>query len=278
MFFAVSAAVMAIDGFNSEHAHALQGLSPAMERRFYAFVDRLARRLRVEVEGVERVPARRALLVANHAFGFDIVFPMAAIYRETGRHVWTLGEHAWWKFPFVRRLAAGIGTVDGTPANADHLLARDELLLVLPGGLREAMKPHELRYRLLWGRRYGFIRTAIRNGAPIVPLAAVGSDEIFDLVGDAFARSRRLFGRYGFFPLPRPSFGLPIPHFVKLRYVFGAPIELRARPEEADDPEVQRHARLEVEGALQELIDVELARRAGIDIEPCEPATSRASG
>jgi 1-acyl-sn-glycerol-3-phosphate acyltransferase len=262
---------MNLDGFTPEHARAFQGLSSETEQRFYGLVERLGRGLRVEIEGIERVPSGRALLVANHAFGFDVVFPMAAIHRATGRHVWSLGEHAWWKFPFLRRLAAGVGTVDGTPENADRLLAADQLLLVLPGGLREAMKPRELRYRLLWGRRYGFIRAAIRNGTPLVPLAAIGADEIFDLVGDAFERSRRVLGRFAFFPLPRPAYGLPLPHLVKLRYVFGAPITLRARPEEADDPEVQRHARLEVEGALQELIDLELARRAGIHLEPNDP-------
>jgi 1-acyl-sn-glycerol-3-phosphate acyltransferase len=265
---------MFIDRFSTDHTHAFRGLSTGTERRFYALVAGLARWFHVEIEGVDRVPPGRALLVANHTFGFDVIFPMAAIHRATGRHVWVLGEHVWWKFPFLRRLAAGVGTVDGTPENANRLLSSDELVLVLPGGLREAMKPRELRYRLMWGRRYGFIRAAIRNGAPIVPLAAIGADDIFDLVGDAFHRGERLLGRFGF-PLPRPAYGIPIPHLVKLRFVFGTPLVLRAKPEEADDPDVLRHARLEVEGALQELIDVELARRAGIDLESCEPSSHR---
>lgn len=257
---------MLIDGFESDHAQAFRGHSPEGSKRFYGLVEKLSRGLRVEVAGLEKLPPGRALIVANHAFGFDVVFPMAAVLRETGRHVWTLGEHAWWLFPFLRRLAAQVGTVDGTPDNADRLLAGDQLVLVLPGGLREAMKPRELRYRLLWGHRYGFVRAAIRNSAPIVPLAAVGSDELVDLVGDAFQRGQRLVGRA--FPIPRPAYGLPIVHRVKLGYVFGDPIRLRARPEDADDPEVVRQARLVVEGALQELIDVELARRAGIRLMP----------
>ena len=43
--------------------------------------------------------------------------------------VWVLGEHAWWRVPFLRRLAASLGVVDGTPENADRLLQRDELVL-----------------------------------------------------------------------------------------------------------------------------------------------------
>ena len=73
--------------------------------------------------------------------------------------MWGLGEHAWWKVPFLRRLAAAVGTVDGNPGNVNRLLSADEVVLVLPGGLREAVKPRELRYRLLWGKRYGsFVR------------------------------------------------------------------------------------------------------------------------
>lgn len=257
---------MTIDGFEPMQAQAFCGQDRRSTERFYGIVDGLARRLHVEVEGLEHLPAGRALIVANHAFGFDIVFPIAATWRRTGRLVWTLGEHAWWKVPFLRRLAAGVGTVDGTQENTDRLLGADQLVLVLPGGLREAMKPSALKYRLLWGKRYGFVRTAIRNGAPIVPLAAIGADEIFNLVGNAFDRGQRLLGRFGF-PIPRPTYGLPIPHRVTLRYVFGEPLVLRARPEEADDPEVVRHARLEIEGALQELIDVELVRRAGIRLD-----------
>jgi 1-acyl-sn-glycerol-3-phosphate acyltransferase len=254
---------MFIDGFDPSAAEAFRGLSTGAAERFYAIMNDLARRVGVEVEGIHRIPSGRALIVTNHAFGFDAVFPMAAVHRETGRLVWALGEHAWWKIPFLRRLASAVGTVDGTRDNAERLLDADQLVLVLPGGLREAMKPRELRYRLLWGNRYGFIRTAIRTNAPIVPLASIGADEIFDLVGNAFQRGQRWMGRPRF-PIPWSTH--PIPHRVKLRYVFGEPIRMDTGAESANDPEHVRRARREVEGALQELIDVELARRAGFDL------------
>ena len=256
---------MKLDGFDAREEEAFVGYSAATAARFYAFAGWLSGLLHVEVEGIERLPAGRAVVVANHAFGFDVALPMAAVHAATGRTVWALGEHAWWRFPFLRRLAARVGVVDGTQDNADRLLAADQLVLVLPGGLREAMKPRELRYRLLWGRRFGFVRAAIRNGAPLVPLAAIGSDEEFELVGDAFARGRRWTGIRGL-PIPRPSLA-PLLHPARLRYVFGEPIPARARPEDAADAQVVRRVRREVEGELQELIDVELARRAGIPLE-----------
>ncbi|HMI83466.1 MAG TPA: hypothetical protein VK550_05185 [Polyangiaceae bacterium] len=38
--------------------------------RLYTFIEWLARRLRVEVDGLEHLPPGRALLVGNHAFRF----------------------------------------------------------------------------------------------------------------------------------------------------------------------------------------------------------------
>jgi 1-acyl-sn-glycerol-3-phosphate acyltransferase len=255
----------AIDGFRPEQGDAFVGFAPNVAGGFYDVVSWVSRRLRVEIQGLENVPPGRALLVSNHSFGWDSILPMCAVWDQLERPVWVLGEHAWWRVPFLRRLAAAVGTVDGTPENADRLLANEELVLVLPGGLREAVKPRELRYRLLWGHRYGFIRAAIRNQAPIVPLASIGADDLFDFVGNAYRRGERWLRRSGI-PIPLPSRILPIPHFVRLSFIFGDPIWPHARPEEADDPDVVRRLRHEVEGALHELIENALARRAGIDL------------
>ncbi len=257
---------MKIDGFRPEYHEAFAGYSPDVARRFHAAVSWTAQRLRVEFAGLENLPQGRALLVANHAFGFDVVLPMAEIWRSTGRPVWPLGEHAWWKFPFIRRLAVAVGTVDGTAENVDRLLAHDELVLVLPGGLREALKPRALRYRLLWGSHYGFVSAAIRNQTPIVPLASIGADELFDLVGDAFRRGEKWLRRPGI-PIPRVSSLVPHPHCVRLRYVLGKPIVPNAAPERANDDEELRRLRHEIEGALHELIELELTKRAGFSTE-----------
>jgi len=223
-----------------------------------AGIDRLGRRLHVELVGTERLPEGRALLVANHAFGFwDLAFAVARIRAETGRAVYSLGEHLWWKVPGLRVLARRAGVLDGTQENADAVLSAERLLLVLPGGLREAVKPHELRYRLLWGRRYGFVRAALRHRAPLVPLACIGADDIFDLVGDPFRRGRKVHLRI---PIPLPRH---LPHRVHLRFVVGEPIAPRGSE---DDPAALRSVRREVEGAIHELIEDELARRAGFAV------------
>lgn len=256
---------MTIDGFQPAHLAAFSGFEPQFADRFYRCVSWMSHRIHVEVRGIENIPSGRAILVANHAFGFDAILPLAAIWRQLGRRVWTLGEHAWRRFPFVRRVAAAVGLVDGTAENADRLLQRDELVLVLPGGLREAVKPRELRYRLLWGHRHGFVRAAIRNQAPLVPLASIGADDLFDFVGNAYRRGERWLRRTGI-PVPLPSRILPIPHLVRLCFAFGEPISPHAAAEVANDADAVRRLRHEVEGSLHELIENELARRAGIDV------------
>lgn len=254
-----------VDGFSPADTGAFVGFSADTTEIFYTFVGRAGRRLGAQVAGIERLPMGRALLVANHAFGWDAMIPIAMIRAVTHRNVWALGEHAWWRFPFLRRLASSVGVVDGTRENVDRLLGQDQLVLVLPGGLREAVKPRELRYHLLWGHRYGFVSAAIRNRAPLVPLACLGADELFDFKGDAYARGRRWLG-YDI-PIPIPAHIVPLPHLVHLRYVVGEPIAPDVPPERADDPDALRRIRREVEGALHELIETELAFRAGIHVD-----------
>lgn len=255
---------MAIDGFQLEDAQGPVSFSPLVARPFFGLIQKIARALEVEVEGIHNLPEGRALLVANHAFGWDLVFVVSHIWQKCDRRVWVLGEHIWWKVPFLRRIALALGVVDGTQEATQRLLEDEQLVLVLPGGLREAVKPRELRYRLMWGHRYGFVRAAIRHQAPLVPVASIGADDLFQFVGNAYQRGERLLRRPGI-PIPLPSRILPIPHWERMRFVVGEPIP-PGPVERETDPHCLRRLRREVEGALQELIDVELAKRSGIEL------------
>jgi hypothetical protein len=79
---------VSIDGFFPRQTAAFEAMSLASVDRFYRFVNALGVRLGVVVEGIEHLPPGRALLVANHTFGFDVTFPMGEIYKRTGRVVW----------------------------------------------------------------------------------------------------------------------------------------------------------------------------------------------
>ena len=251
---------MALDGFRPQLNRPFVGYDEHVASRFWRAASIAGERLGVRYRGLERVPRGGALFVMNHAFGWDAVFPMAAIRQATGRRVWALGEHIWWKLPFVRTFVSRVGTVDGTREHALELLRSGELVLVMPGGMREALKPVELRYRLLWGDRLGFVRVAHEAGVPIVPIAAIGADELVELVGDAYERGRRWLG--GALPLPRPKWGLPWVHPTPLSYELGEPIEVRAYPDENDE-HLWRRVRDEVRGSLEGMLDEALAARVG---------------
>jgi 1-acyl-sn-glycerol-3-phosphate acyltransferase len=253
--------VRPIDRFDASQAEGTRPVSPRIRNAYAQTVHALARCLGVEVCGMEHIPPGRALIVANHAFGWDVAFPMGAIARATGRPVWVLGEHLWWKIPIVRHVAASAGIVDGRRDVATRLLAADQIVVVQPGGLREAVKPRELRYQLLWGKRYGFVEVAVRTATPIVPLACTGADEFFDFVGDPYARGRRWLHARGI-PVPLPSRILPIPHIAPLRYHVGESISVTGI--DPADVNALHRLRREVEGALHELIEDELAQRAGV--------------
>jgi 1-acyl-sn-glycerol-3-phosphate acyltransferase len=68
---------------------------------------------------------------------------------------------------------------------ASRLLSLGEAALLYPGGAREAMKGKGEKYKLFWPKRQEFVRMAARFGATIVPFAAVGAEDAFNLVTDS---------------------------------------------------------------------------------------------
>lgn len=119
--------------------------------------------------------------------------------------------------PRAKEIAGIIGTAEDT---CEAVLARGEQLLVTPGGSREAQPSRDF-YRLRWEGRYGFVRLALKAGAPIVPLAIVGGAE-------AYPGAK----------LGKLSFWSPVPLPVRIRVVLGEPIPVEKRPEAARDPAV----------------------------------------
>src|SRR5260370_6278416 len=112
---------------------------------------------------------------------------------------------------FLRRTGQTVGHPDGTR----RLLERDELVLVFPEGVKGTGKPFKDRYRLRRFGRGGFVSTAIRAGAPIIPVSVVGSEEIYPMVADATPVAR-LFGLPYFpitplWPLLGPLGVIPLP-------------------------------------------------------------------
>ena len=152
---------------------------------------------RVEVSGVRNVPGHgRALLVSNHAgslFPLDASMILGAVMKEHPLPRWARFMVLDWAFslPFLSSFMRRVGGVPASPFNAMRLLEQDELVMVFPEGVKGTGKPFGERYRLQRFGRGGFVEVALRTASPLVPVAVVGSEEIYP----SSPRARRSRGR-----------------------------------------------------------------------------------
>jgi 1-acyl-sn-glycerol-3-phosphate acyltransferase len=199
---------------------------------------------RVRTEGVRNVPSHgRGLIVSNHAgsmFPFDATMLGVAIQKEHPLPRWTRPLVLNWAFdlPFLSFFMRKVGGVPASPFNATRLLEQDELVMVFPEGVKGTGKPFRERYRLQRFGRGGFVEVALRTGAPIIPVAVVGSEEIYPMIGDSPALARMIGAPFApvtpTFPLLGPLGLIPLPS--RWRIEFCEPIDLSEYgPEAVDD-------------------------------------------
>ena len=194
---------------------------------------------RVQTEGVRNVPSHgRGLIVSNHAgsmFPFDATMLGVAIQKEHPLPRWTRPLVLNWAFdlPFLSFFMRKVGGVPASPFNATRLLEQDELVMVFPEGVKGTGKPFKERYRLQRFGRGGFVEVALRTGAPIIPVAVVGSEEIYPMIGDSPTLARMIGAPFApvtpTFPLPRAARPDPAPLALAHR-VLRADRRLRVRP------------------------------------------------
>lgn len=216
--------------------------------------------------GEENIPAQRPLLfVGNHTLGGVVDVPQLFFHleREHGIFLRFLGEKAHWQIPIWRRFIERFGAVDGHRENAAALFAEGHCVLVFPGGAREAFKRGDQRYQLLWGERVGFARVALRSGVSIVPFAAVGADDVWDVVADQDTvlatpigdMARELGVRRDVIPpLLKGQGPLGLPGIRRQYFAFMPAIETSSW-QGCDHDEAAWAVRRQVEGAVEQGID-----------------------
>jgi 1-acyl-sn-glycerol-3-phosphate acyltransferase len=224
---------------------------------------------RVKVEGTHNVPAHGgALLAANHAgiLPWDATMISLALLREhpLPRHPRFMVLNWAFDLPWVSVFIRKVGGVVASPYNALRLLEQDHLVAVFPEGVRGTGKPYGERYRLQRFGRGGFVEIALRAGAPIVPVAVVGSEEIYPKLADVPPLAR-LIGAPFFpvtptFPWLGPFGAIPLPS--RWRIEFCPPIETASYgPEAADDRRVVLELTERVRDTVQQALYANLVRR-----------------
>src|SRR3954465_3306359 len=219
---------------------------------------------RGEVRGLENIPAEGpALLVGNHSGGTMIAdtFVFAGEFYEhfgPDRRFHQLAHDIAARVP-----ATGIsrwGTVAASHENARRAFEKGAAVLVYPGGDYETFRPSWHSDRIEFGGRKGFIKLALENDVPIIPVVAVGGQETALFV----TRGERAAQASGWADLTRikvlpvalaPPFGatlldLPtrIPLPAKITVEVLPPIDLRERfGSDPDHDEVYDHVTREMQ-------------------------------
>jgi 1-acyl-sn-glycerol-3-phosphate acyltransferase len=224
---------------------------------------------RGEVRGLENIPAEGpALLVGNHSGGTMIAdtFVFAQnFYEHFGpeRRFHQLAHSVAARMPglgLIRRY----GTLVASHDNARAAFAREAPVLVYPGGDYETFRPSTHSDQIEFGGRKGFIKLALDEGVPIVPVVSIGGQEtaLFVTRGEAAARMTGLakLARIKVLPVSiGPPFGVnlldlpgrfPLPAKITIQVM--PPVDLTERFGEKPDPE---HVYEELTGEMQDTLD-----------------------
>jgi 1-acyl-sn-glycerol-3-phosphate acyltransferase len=151
---------------------------------------------RGEVRGLGNIPdSGPVLLVGNHSGGNmtpdTILFTLAfSTFFGVERRFYQLAHNLVLAMPWLAPLRK-FGTVAASPENASEALESGAALLVYPGGDYEVHRPSWLANKVDFGGRKGFIRLALDNNVPIVPVVSAGGQEtaLFLTRGEGLARA-----------------------------------------------------------------------------------------
>lgn len=175
---------------------------------------------RVEMHGVENVPtAGRALLVSNHSgvlpWDGAMIFTGLEKNMQPPRLARALVANWFPTLPFLSIFLTKTGQVMASHQNGERLLDADQLVVVFPEGYKGVGKLYRDRYNLARFGRGGFIRMALKTGAPIIPVAVTGAEETYPMVYNAKWLAKMIgfpyfpvtvtfpwLGLIGFMPLP----------------------------------------------------------------------------
>jgi 1-acyl-sn-glycerol-3-phosphate acyltransferase len=226
---------------------------------------------RVETTGLEHIPDyTRGLIVANHSgqLPFDATMIATALFTEHPAQRLVRNLYGDWypRVPLLTSVLEKLGQVLDSSDNGISLLEQDELVAAYPEGYRGLGKPYQERYKLAEFSD-NFVKIALATGAPIVPTAVVGAEEIYVSLANSNLLAKIARTPYFLISLRFPWFGLLglIPYPTKWTIDFGEPIETEAYgPEAVADTAVVKKLTKQTRDAVNELLVKRLIKRKSI--------------
>ena len=237
---------------------------------------------RMEMEGWDRLPTGPSLLIGVHSGGsltMDAWTVALQWYRRFGdrRILHGTAHDVLMAAPGLGDYFRAMGTIPPTRKAMATALEAGHDVILWPGGEQDAMRSWRKRDKAVLAGRKGFVRFAIQQQVPIVPVATVGGhDTVFVLSEGRFlvkwsGLGKRLRGSTmpiisGFpFPLAVEVLPMHLPLPAKIRTELLNPIELDTDPTRSEDDEYVSSIYREVEAAIQAGMD-RLAKRRSFPI------------
>ena len=104
--------------------------------------------------------------------------------------------HIWLALPPHCPPATQTGAVRAHPKMAIAALQNGDSVLVYPGGPKDVFRPHRLRHRICLGDNLGFIKLALREQVPILPMVSWGAHDTLFVLADYYEQARQI-NRWG---------------------------------------------------------------------------------
>ena len=190
----------------------------------------------VQTSGWHHMPSvGKVLIVGSHNGGLaspDTSMFMYDWFRTFGyeRLVYALMHPSAWQTPIFALPGAQVGAIIAHPKMAIAALRRDAALLVYPGGAQDLFRPYTWRNRIHLANNKAFIKLALREEVPIVPIISHGAHSTLIVLADLYQQVKQLHewgfpwlldGNTGVFPVylglpwgvgigPVPNFPLPM--------------------------------------------------------------------
>ncbi|MGK7911212.1 MAG: 1-acyl-sn-glycerol-3-phosphate acyltransferase [Synechococcus sp.] len=160
---------------------------------------------RVQTDGWEHIPDDQVLFVGSHNGGLaspDLPMFMVDWFRRYtfDRTVYGLMHPGVWKVaPQLGQIGAQLGAIQAHPKMAFAAFQAGASVLVYPGGARDLFRPHRLRDRIHLMGNTAFIKVALRQEVPIVPVISAGAHDTVVVLEDCYEQVKALHDR-GLFP------------------------------------------------------------------------------
>lgn len=252
----------------------LENFDYALVKRLHRLIaPPLERYFRFEARGLERIPAGAGLYVGNHSGGLiipDSFLFGCALLRERAREdvPYGLAHEIAIQLPVLHQIVMPLGAVRASHENAHRIFAAGRKALVYPGSDYDDMRPFRDRNRVIFNGRRGYMRLALREGVPVIPVVACGSHETFVVLDDGqwLARAIRAhrWARSKVWPItlsipwgltvgPLPAY-VPFPTWILLEVLEPMTFE-RMGPEAAADAAYVDACSLAVEAGMQAALD-----------------------